>query len=375
MTQKESDRLTALLSSAAELGRLALAEMDSNAADTAKLRERAENLRGDIKTGDRIAANYDGPRYIGLAKVGALFGAAFNDPDTQEARDTAKAMADSFAASSTKASAKTQKTGGTNAGFTQVIRLGNKAETVRRTIQSRIDHWLNVADEAEGLKDAKEKASIIRNAKRFTVPCGDAPMENGDWPTNNAGERKRPKHNGRPVQTLDIGGITVNIKYGRGTSRSAQLAAYAELFGTYGDAALDSRVVDAFLDNGGEYADAPADSPEAFASQAVAALTALNLAGANTSADAAMISLALAVCERIAALGLANSRAAGDSRMAETRPGAGLVNDSAKDSDDSDTAKESAPEAPETPTDDEAPVPLGATPPGGSSRRRARRAA
>lgn len=330
--------LTSLLASAASVGASMKAADDSAKARSADKKSAVGEARRDSEIASRETSGFGTGLFVGLSRVGALFAAEFNDPDSREARDAADACARSFMASFTGATDKTAK-GGTSAGYAKAIRLGTKTESVRYAMQYRLLHWYDRLDSADTLEPAEAKAAR-EEARRFTTVCGDAPLPNGDWPTDNKGQRKRPKFNGRPARTVR----GINIPFGRGTDRKAQFAAMLEMFETHGDSAIQSDVLDAFLDNGGKFVDPNADSAESHAANALASVEKLCLAGGSTSADAAILSLAITVLNRISREGLAQSVAAPEEDTRERSPD--VVKPGDETQDDSGTAEESG-EAPQ----------------------------
>lgn len=295
------DKMAALLASAAHLGADYKAKQADIETDARKRSEAATFAAARVEDDKFSASGFDSLRYKGLTQMGRDLQAAFNT-DSQERRDTARGMADAFMASFTGATQATLK-GGKQAGYANVITLGDNAERCRMALQSRLLHWRGVKASAAEIEDAKDKAAVIAEANRYLVPCGAAPNEDGSHPTDREGKKQTPKFNGRPA--CNINGVP--IPFGRGTDRDAQMAAFALLFADHGDKVLAPEVCDAFLDNGGRYKASGDKTVADLANDALAAIDGLLGSGGKESGDGAFLVLAASLFGRIAKEGLKGS--------------------------------------------------------------------
>lgn len=289
-----STLLESLLSQAAHIGANTKVEIERAESILAKSRERAAEARDLLNERETAAKGFDAPRFMGLVEVGAAHGAAFNQ-ETQDSVDAARAMAKAFMASYTGRTDKSLA-GGALSNLAAVINTGKNAAHLRTMLASRVAHWQGVLDSAPEGESASDKAARIALAKRYTVTCGDAPNENGDWPKDSkTGAEKMPKFNGRPAVTIN----GVSIPFGRGTNRDSQIAAFADLFVKYGDRVFASDVVDAFLDNGGRYkADAESSLPDA-CDAVMTAIDQMMSLGGKGSGDESFLMTVSAVVSRI----------------------------------------------------------------------------
>lgn len=295
------DRMAALLASAAHLGADYKTRLDAQSADMRKRADAATHAAARVEDDKFETGGFNALRYKGLTELAGALHAAFNT-DSQMRRDAARGMADAFMSSMTGATAKSLA-GGKQAGYSRVIQMGDAAERARVALQSRLDYWRGVKASAAEIEDAKEKAAAIATANRYLVPCGDAPMADGSYPTDKDGKQRVPKFCGRPAVVVN----GVDIPYGRGTDRDAQFAAFAGLYESHGDKVFGADVVDAFLDNGGRFKPSGDKSVGDLANDALAAVDALLAAGGAQSGDGAFLQLAGAIFTRIAKEGLKGS--------------------------------------------------------------------
>jgi hypothetical protein len=297
MTTNRAD-ITALLSSAATIGRETKEEMASAKARLDSAKSHAAEAMADADDKERHAMGFGSPMFLGLGRVARAFSRVnFNDPDGQEATDAANAAARAFAASMTGATDDTLKGGGTLNAYAAVVRLGDHGANLIYTMQSRLMHWYELLDSAKSMDDASAKKATRELAQRYTSLIGRAPTESGEWPRKGGaadGEPQKPTHNGRPARVAH----GVPIGFAGAKDRKAMLADAARLFRSYGEAVFHPDVIDALLDNGGKYV-APEAGPRELAAQALGKVQALLMAGGQESADAAILVHFTAVLSRI----------------------------------------------------------------------------
>lgn len=297
--------LESLLAQAAHIGADTRVEIEAAKTLADKAKQRAADAKSDADDRAYEGSGFASPRYLGLVKVAGVWGANFN-AESQDSRDAQSAMAASFMASMTGQTDKSLN-GGKRAGYARVIGLGTNAERVRFALQARLDHWRSEHDSAPEGESAKDAAERKATARRYLTPCGDAPdVEGGHVITNSKGETKPPKFCGRPAKIVN----GVEIKYGRGTDRDAQFAAFAALYAEHGDKVLARDVIDAFLDNGGRYKADSNPTVESVSGAILASLDELMALGGKSSGDAAMLMAAHAVIDRIRAQGFKDSQVA-----------------------------------------------------------------
>lgn len=306
-----SSLLESLLSQAAHIGADTKVQIEEAESILKRSRDRATEAKSLLNEREIAAGGFSAPRFMGLASVASIHGGAFN-AQSQDSTDAARAMAQAFMASYTGRTDKSLA-GGALANLARVISTGKNASALRTMLQSRLDHWQSVLDSAPDGESASDRAARIAEAKRYLTPCGDAPMENGDWPQDTkTGKPRQPKFNGRPATTIR----GVSIPFGRGTNRDSQIAAFADLYAQYGDKVLSSDVVDAFLDNGGRY---KVDSEASLADACNAALVALDqmmAAGGKGTGDEAFLMAAHAVISRIHGEGFKGAQIAAPTTIA-----------------------------------------------------------
>lgn len=279
--------LESLLSQAAHIGANTRAEIEAAKASLDKAKQVSAAARDDVTSQDRAASGFASPRYKGLVEVAGWWGRSFNQ-DSQDARDASAAMATSFMASMTGQTEKSLN-GGKRAGYARVIRTGSNAQRIQRALQNRLEYWQGIHDTAVEGENGKDAAERKAQARRYLTPCGDAPdVEGGDQITDKNGKvsDRKPKFKGRPSVTIN----GVAIKYGRGTDRDAQFAAFSELFEAHGDVVLRPDVVDAFLDNGGKFeSDKDSSLPGACASVLAGIDTIMSMGGQGSGDHAALM--------------------------------------------------------------------------------------
>ncbi len=313
---KDADNtlLIEICTRAAEIGAKAWSDKKSFEAFADTRKGYAKDAADSVAQDARKVAGFDTHMFRGLSAVANMLGRAFNDLTTPQARKAAEGAASSFMSSFTDATDKTKK-GGTLGAYVTHIMLGQNGERLRVALNDRLDYWYESVrlagedkskDAAKNLKRAKDRAA------EFLTVCGDAPKEDGSWP-----DGRKPRHNGRRERKFPNG---VVIPSGRGTDRKAQFAQASTFYHTYGDAFLDPNVLDAFLSNGGkyEYERTIAD----LASDAVAAIEALQLAGGTGSAQGAFLIVAHAELRAIVTAGgfTASNVAVEPEALPESRP-------------------------------------------------------
>jgi hypothetical protein len=359
------DLKTRLYSSAASIG----AQMRTEAAQEKAAQEKANATLATAKDGaqeaSRLIQGFNTPMFRGLADLGPLWAAAFNDPDSPTAQETARGMAESFMASFTGATDKT-KAGGTVSGYVATIRCGSAAPTIRQRLANQLETWQAKLDASKD-DNTEEGKAARETAKRYTVIPGDSLRADGSWPTmkNGAGEEvpKMPKFNGRAECVVN--GIA--LPHRGGTDRKAMLAALANLYLEHGDRALHPDVLNAILDNGGRFVMPVDESVRGFAGSALAAMEKLMLNGGSNSPDAALIQVTLDMLVRVSKEGFAE-RVVADTIATDDAP------TNSQDSSESPDAPTVVP--PPAPADAEQgePVALGAVTTGSRKARKARKA-
>jgi hypothetical protein len=300
----EESRLEMLLRSAAQLGThyASLAKDEKESRD--KTAERRDMLTQDVKQADRKIAGFSSPMFIGMAMVAAEFGKLYNDPNSDSARTASERAAKSFGDTFTNAGDKTAK-GGTSAGFAHVIRLGNRAESARRLLQDRLEHWLAVQDEASAMAPGADRNAKMDLARRYTQLAVNVPNAEGKY-IGRDGKEGVPKNWGRPACVIN----DVVIPAAGATDRKALMSAFARLVHDNGDKALTIEVADAWLDNGGKWAPPADQSVNRLAAESLTLIEKLIGAGAGTSPDGFALANIATVLERIAKQGLAVNKAA-----------------------------------------------------------------
>lgn len=311
MSDTEMDRLSALMSSAANLGATYKAKADAAKEAAAKNKATRDQAVKSVADDDFSAGGFASHRYLGLTEMAGTLRRHFNT-DSNESRQAARAMADSFMQSFTGQGVKSLN-GGKQAGYASVIALGDDAERCRVALQSRLEHWRSIHDSDVEGESGGDRAARRAEARMYLTPCGDAPNEDGSLPTNKDGTTRQPKFNGRPAREVN----GVKIPFGRGTDRDAQFAAFARLFEQYRDAVFHPEVVDAFLSNGGKWKPNATESVDSLANEAVTAIDKL-VGMAGDSGDVGFLQAAAAVLGRIAREGFKSSNVAAPITEPET---------------------------------------------------------
>lgn len=299
--------------------------------------ERAGVAATEKRNDERAVAGFDSFAFQGLSAVAGAFGKTFNDPTAPNARVGAELAARSFMASFTGAGDKTLA-GGTLAGYVAHIMLGSNGDRLRRAVQARLDYWQESVDSFNG-KPA-DKATLVKEANRYLVVCGNAPLEDGSIPTDKDGKPMAMRHMGRKACVVN----GVNIPHGRGTDRKAQMAALSRLYTAHGDAVLDPQVLDAFLDNGGKFT--MEKTAKDHASDARDAINRVLEAGGNLSADCAALTIMVAKLSAIVTNGLAESGVAATPAVPPATPAADADEAAGKDSDGNNESETEAATAP-----------------------------
>lgn len=243
-----------------------------------------------------FASGFGVVRFTALGELANKFGASFNDPYSQEARNAARAAADNFQAAFT---AKVEKNGYASQMAT-LIGLGSQGERARAMLDSRLKHYQDALKNAKLLEDASERKAAMADAQCYTSPARKCPHYDGSC--MDGGKPFTPTHNFVPERVVPVamGGdkvVPVTMKARRATTRESQLYAYCELVEQYGEAALSVEIADAMLFNGGRWV-ADTETLPAMATKAHEALASL-LAKHGGGGDKAFLELATSILGRI----------------------------------------------------------------------------
>lgn len=355
--QAEATDLKArLYSSAASIGVAMRAEAARDEKARADAGTALANAKGAATEATRVVQGFNTPAFRGLADLGPELATSVNDLDSPLAMELARGMAETFSNNFTGAT-DASKNGGTMAGYAALIRTGQKAPTIHTRLANRLEYWLAKLDSVKDDKTDEGKA-MAETARRYTVIPGDSLKADKSWPTKKVGDEdvpKMPKFNGR--EACVVNGIA--LPHRGGTDRKAMMAALANLYLAHGDSALHDSVIDAVLDNGGRYKMPADETVHGIASNALAAVEKLVLAGGAASADGAYLQIALGLLARIAKEGFK------DSATAPTVPTENV---------DTTTEDAPAPDSQGTAESEQAePIALGAATPGKRAKARAKK--
>mgnify|MGYP000485194900 CR=1 FL=1 len=296
------------LNFATEVGKRAKDQAAQVELDMARNRETLANARERADDDTAFATGFGVVRFTALGELATRFGAAFNDPLSQTARDAARAAAGNFLAAFTDKKAEN----GFVSGMSTLIGLGSQGERARAMMDSRLKHYQEALKNAKLIEDASERKAAMADAQCYTSPARKCPKPDGSC-VGDDGKPFTPTHNYVPERVIPVamgGGKVVNVtlKARGATTRESQLYAYCALVAEYGEAALSVEVADAMLFNGGRWV-ADTETLSVMANKASDAVNAL-LATHGGGGDTAFLQLASSILARIAAEGFKSERAA-----------------------------------------------------------------
>jgi len=270
-------RLAAFTADARAYLKAGVADCEREESNTTYYKEGLATAKEQERNNARRLSGFNAVRFQQAADLGDIFARHYpHDNMGVRPADARDALPGIIAAwwNQQKMTSKSEK-GGNMAAARTLISAGSDARRILGRVQRRIDHWLDVADNAEG----EGKAETIANASRFTTPA-------------------TVKHMGRPA--VEDAGYGFAIPAQKSTTRLSQIAEIVRLWEQHGDDVLRGDVLDRMLDNGGKM---PADaSLKALATKALEALTKVR-EHTTESPDDVMLGFAFNVLARFAETG------------------------------------------------------------------------